>query len=101
MNNNDSATAKTLLSVIKEIAEKVFKAKSESTNVVQSSLAIVVETTESDDVLVRLLSSPEDGSQDFTARNKTGEPLVEGDSVWLHHWGNYTNSYIAIRNWNS
>ena len=99
MANNDTDSAKGFLSVIKDVATKVFKAKVENENLVSASLAIVVETTESDDVTVRLLSSPNDGSQDFTARNKTGEPLVEGDSVWLHHWGNYTNAYIAIRNW--
>ena len=102
MANNDAESAKGFLEAMRTIAIKVFKAKVSSDNLVASCLAIVVETTESDDVMVRLLSSPDDGSKDFKARNKTGEPLVEGDSVWLHYWGGtYTNSYIAIRNWAS
>jgi len=63
-------------------------------------LAVVVSATEgSYEVTVRLLSSPDDGSEDFVSRNQSGESLIAGDTVWLHYWGNLTNSYIAIRNW--
>jgi hypothetical protein len=102
MASNDTESAKGLLEIVRTIALKVFKAKVSNDNLVASCLATVVETTESDEVMVRLLSSPDDGSKDFKARNKTGEPLVDGDSVWLHYWGGtYTNAYIAIRNWAS
>lgn len=96
-----SDNAKDLIGLIRDVATKVFKAKSVQESVVFACIATVMETTESDDVTVRLVNSPSDGSQDFTARNMSGEPLVEGDSVWLHYWGNYTNAYIAIRNWNT
>ena len=99
--SSDTDSAKGFLGVIRDVASKVFKSKIDSENIVSASLAIVVETTSSENVMVRLLSSPDDGSQDFTARNRTGESLTAGDSVWLHRWGNYTNTYIAIRNWES
>ena len=85
--------------MVRDLASDVFTKRSRQESVVFACLAVVIAATESDDATVRLLNSPEDGSQDFTARNKTGEALVEGDSVWLHYWGDYTNAYIAIRNW--
>ena len=99
MSSSDAESAKGFLGVVRDIAVKVFKSKINSENIISASLAIVVETPSSENVLVRLLPSPDDGSQDFTARNRTGESLTAGDSVWLHRWGNnYTNTYIAIRN---
>jgi len=98
---SDIQSAKDFLKIISDTAAKVFKAKCDETQFVYACLANVISVSESDEVTVRLLSGPDDGSQDFLSRNMTGEALVEGDSVWLHYWGNYTNTYIAIRNWTS
>ena len=97
MSNISSGEANDFLYSIKNFIEKIFKKKMKT--LVQVALATVISASESEEVTVRLSSSPADGSQDFLVRNHTGEALVPGDSVWIHYWDTLTNAYIAIRNW--
>lgn len=78
---------------IAEISGKV--AEASKANVVQTVIATVI-SKNTDDYTVRLLSSPDDGSQDFNVYCKTNEAVQEGDSVFLYYIGDLTNAYIAM-----
>ena len=98
MSNWTSEDAREFLGIIRNEASKVFRELSAQTSSICACLAVITNISESGDISVRLLSSPDDGSQDFVARNRSSSTLEVGDSVWLHYWGDYTNAYIAVRN---
>ena len=98
MSNWTSGEAKEFLSIIRDEAAKVYKDMSEKQSVVFTCLATVITSSGSGSATVRLLTSPSDGSQDFVASNPYSIVLTNGNSVWLHYWGDYTNSYIALKN---
>lgn len=99
MDSISNSDGMALLSEIKKFIERIFKSK--MSTLVQSASATVISIAESELVTVRLTNSPSDGSQDFEVRNQSGEPLVASDAVILYYTGDYTNAYIAIRNWGS
>lgn len=98
MSDWTASEAKEFLSIIRSEAEKVYKEQSSRQSSICACLAIVIDSSDPDAIIVRLLSSPTNGSQDLSARNRSGSTLANGDSVWLHYWGDYTNAYIAVRN---
>ena len=98
MSDWTASEAKELLEIIRGEAEKVYREQTTRQSSICACLAVVVDDTDPDAIEVRLLSSPSDGSQDLVVRNRSGSTLANGDSVWLHYWGDYTNAYIAVRN---
>ena len=98
MSDWTSNEAKEFLSIIRGEAEKVVKDFGDRQSSIYACLAVVADVSEAGAISVRLLSSPDDGSQDFVVPNQSGSVLGVGDSVWLLHWGDYTNAYIGIRN---
>lgn len=91
LTDNDKASK--WIERIAEISAKV--AEASKNNVVQTAIATII-SVNSDDYTVRLLSSPDDGSQDFHAYSKTTEVLQEGDNVFLYYIGDLTNAYIEM-----
>lgn len=99
MSDWTSNEAREFLSIIRGEAEKVVREQIVRQSLSGMCLAIIVDTSDPDAIVVRLLNSPSDGSQDLSVRNKSGSTLENGDSVWLQYWGgDYTNAYIAMRN---
>lgn len=98
MSDWSSNEAREFLSIIRGEAEKVCKDILSKQSVLLACLAVVITAAGTGDATVRLLSSPSDGSQDFVVKNSHAIPLINGDSVWLHYWGDYTNAYIALKN---
>ena len=93
-----SSEAREFLAIIRDEAAKVYKDMTAKTSVICTCLAVVITATGTGAATVRLLTSPSDGSQDFVASNPYSISLTNGNSVWLHYWGDYTNSYIALKN---
>lgn len=89
----DNDKANKWIERIAEISEKVSKAS--KANVVQTAMATVISVND-DDYTVRLLSSPDDGSEDFDVVSKTVEQISVNDPVMLHYVGDLTNAYIAM-----
>ena len=89
--------AMAMCKLIGEVGAKAAKASDANRAYVFMSLALVVGVGE-DSATVRLLSSPDDGSEDFVSPNHTSKTLTVGDAVWLMCWGQYTNSIIFLRN---
>jgi hypothetical protein len=98
MSDWTSNEAKEFLSIIRGEAEKVVKDFGDRQSSIYACLAVVTDVSEAGAISVRLLSSPDDGSQDFVVPNQSGSAIEVGDSVWLHYWGDYTNAYIGIKN---
>lgn len=90
---SDNDKANRWIDKIAEISDKVAVAR--KANVVQTAIATVVSVNASD-YTVRLLSSPDDGSQDFNVVSKTVEQISVNDPVMLHYVGDLTNAYIAM-----
>ena len=90
----DNDKAQRWIETIAEISAKVAEASKE--NVVQTAIAKVVAQA-GNHYVVRLLSSPDDGSQDFNVFSKTTETLSADDNVFLFYIGDLTNAYIAMR----
>lgn len=94
-----ASEARELLAIIRGEAEKVVREQIVRQSLSSMCLAIIVDASDPDAIIVRLLNSPSDGSQDLSVRNKSGSTLANGDSVWLQYWGgDYTNAYIVVRN---
>ncbi len=89
----DNDKANRWIEKIAEISGKV--ADASKSNVVQTAIATIV-SDNGDSYTVRLLSSPEDGSQDFDVYSKTSETLRAGDNVFLYYIGDFTNAYIEM-----
>ena len=90
---SDNDKANRWIDKIAEISDKVAVAR--KSNVVQTAMATIISVNASD-YTVRLLSSPDDGSQDFQAYSKTTEVLHVGDNVFLYYIGDLTNAYIEM-----
>lgn len=99
MSDWTSSEAKEFLDIIRGEMEKVVREQVVRQSLSSTCLAVVIDSSDPSAIIVRLLSSPADGSQDLSVRNKSGSILEDGDSVWLQYWGgDYTNAYIAVRN---
>ena len=91
---SDNDKAQRWIETIADISEKV--AESSKTNVVQTTLATIV-SANANDYTVRLLSGPDDGSQDFNVYSKTTEVLQANDPVFLFYIGDLTNAWIGMK----
>lgn len=90
----NTGRANDLLKLMVEAVEKYLKRR--LANTVQCEPAQVVAARDQR-ATVRLPGSPADGSQDFVVPNRSMQTLRPGDSVWLNHWGDYTNAFAAMR----
>ena len=91
----NTGSANALLKLLMDAADKHLNRR--FLNVLQCHPARVIAVT-GQMATVRLRDCPADGSRDFTVVNRSGEYLLAGDMVWLHHWDGYTNAYIAMKN---
>ena len=90
MNNADGND---FLDSILKFTDKIFKKRMSS--VLQVATATVISINGDGVPTVRLLSSPSDGSEDFTAENESGKTLLANDMVRLYYWGTLSTAYVA------
>lgn len=91
---SDNEKALSWIEKIAAVAAKVFESRMQ--DVVRCRIATVV-SINNGIYTVRLLSSPADGSEDFTVSSKTTDTITAGDAVYLYYVGDLTNAYIAMR----
>ena len=91
---SDNDKANRWIDKIADISNKV--AVANKRNVVQTAIATII-SKNANDYTVRLLSSPDYGSEDFNVINRTVESLAVNDPVMLHYVGDLTNAYIAMK----
>jgi len=87
-----NADGNDFLDLISNFIDKIFKKKMSS--VIQVATATVISMNDTIPT-VRLLSSPNDGSEDFTVENESGKTLVANDIVRLFYWGTLSNAYVG------
>ena len=90
----DNDKANRWIDKIADISNKV--AVANKRNVVQTAIATII-SMNANDYTVRLISSPDDGSQDFNVYSKATETFAANDAVMLHYVGDLTNAYIAMK----
>lgn len=95
MSELDTKLAKEFLDVMKTVSAKTFDSKN---NILKTAVAVVIDASDSITPTIRLLNSPDDGSQDFEILNMSGESLSDGDAVWVNYWDGFTNAYISVKN---